>query len=471
MASPRLETFCCPNRDPATSAMLFFTPLGFNAVCLTSAAVSLVGSLMQLLPRVHKARGGGGGRGGPPPPREELSPGAYRDTGGAGGPHASPHVSAARTTRLSASTHIVRMLALCDTMGCLGVIVRSSVWVSSPSFVAGMSTVNATYVWPSVFCASTAIWIQLFYSANFLWAFCFAADAYLVAKRAAGSSTMTLYHIIAWGLACLLCVEGVLTLYYPSLFMCEQSIEHAIPHYICTYIPMFMGFFVNPILFSRTVTTVSSLLKGRHGIYTENERRLECQLRTHFFKIMLVFFICWIPNIINEALLFVQELSLGLGEKANRDIKNTVFITWYMMGILNPLQGFLNSLAYQGWKGCGFRGPRAASRTPSWGSVTGDTGADDNWIGSPASSPNGYGQMSRESSGEDGIGKEETPSGSQTLDTLGSLSCKGSEDSLIELDAETVHFEGTADPQDGYDNGVSEASGTPTWGASISSSH
>uniref|UniRef100_S4RC57 G protein-coupled receptor 143 n=1 Tax=Petromyzon marinus TaxID=7757 RepID=S4RC57_PETMA len=324
MASPRLETFCCPNRDPATSAMLSFTPLGFNAVCLTSAAVSLVGSLMQLLPRVHKARGGRGGRGGPP---------------------------------LPPSTHIVRMLALCDTMGCLGIIVRSSVWVSSPSFVAGMSTVNATYVWPSVFCASTAIWIQLFYSANFLWAFCFAADAYLVAKRAAGSrndvgSTMTLYHIIAWGLACLLCVEGVVTLYYPSIFMCEQSIEHAIPHYICTYIPMFMGFFVNPILFSRTVTTVSSLLKGRHGIYTENERRLECQLRTHFFKIMLVFFICWIPNIINEALLFVQELSLGLSEKANRDIKNTVFITWYMMGILNPLQGFLNSLAYQGWKGC-----------------------------------------------------------------------------------------------------------------------
>lgn len=30
-------------------------------------------------------------------------------------------------------------------------------------------------------------------------------------------STIVLYHIMAWGLAALLCTEGVLMLYYPSV--------------------------------------------------------------------------------------------------------------------------------------------------------------------------------------------------------------------------------------------------------------
>lgn len=36
---------------------------------------------------------------------------------------------------------------------------------------------------------------------------------------------------------------------------------------------------------------VTSLLKGRQGIYTENERRLANEIKIRFFKIMLVFFI------------------------------------------------------------------------------------------------------------------------------------------------------------------------------------
>lgn len=38
-------------------------------------------------------------------------------------------------------------------------------------------------------------------------------------------------------------------------------------------------------------STVTSLLKGRQGIYTENERRLANDIKIRFFKIMLVFVI------------------------------------------------------------------------------------------------------------------------------------------------------------------------------------
>lgn len=36
---------------------------------------------------------------------------------------------------------------------------------------------------------------------------------------------------------------------------------------------------------------VASLLKGRQGIYTDNERRMGAMIKIRFFKIMLVFII------------------------------------------------------------------------------------------------------------------------------------------------------------------------------------
>ncbi|OXB69577.1 UNVERIFIED_CONTAM: hypothetical protein H355_011222 [Colinus virginianus] len=71
---------------------------------------------------------------------------------------------------------------------------------------------------------------------------------------ASSSSTIVLYHMMAWGLAVLLCVEGVALLYYPSLSSCERGLEHAIPHYITTYAPLLLVLVVNPVLFRRTVT-------------------------------------------------------------------------------------------------------------------------------------------------------------------------------------------------------------------------
>lgn len=51
MASPRLETFCCPNRDASTEFVVTFQPLFFGAICIGSAAVSLIFSIIQILPK------------------------------------------------------------------------------------------------------------------------------------------------------------------------------------------------------------------------------------------------------------------------------------------------------------------------------------------------------------------------------------------------------------------------------------
>lgn len=51
MASPRLETFCCPNRDAATEFVVGFQPVLFGTLTLASAVLSLLFSILQLLPK------------------------------------------------------------------------------------------------------------------------------------------------------------------------------------------------------------------------------------------------------------------------------------------------------------------------------------------------------------------------------------------------------------------------------------
>ncbi|XP_023417673.1 G-protein coupled receptor 143 isoform X5 [Cavia porcellus] len=302
MASPRLGTFCCPTRDAATQLVLSFREREFHALCLGSGALRLALGLLQLLRA-----------------RRPTAPGA---------PPASP----------PASVRIVRAAAACDALGCLGLIIRASVWLAFPDFVQHISAGNRTDVWPAAFCVGSAMWIQLLYSACFWWLFCYAVDAYLVIRRSAGQR-------------------------------CEKGLDHAIPHYVTTYLPLLLVLVANPVLFHKTVAAVASLLKGRKGVYTENERRMGAVIKTRFFKIMLVFVACWLPNILNESLLFYLEMQPDIDRESLRGVRNAAKTTWFIMGILNPAQGFLLSLAFYGWTGCSlyFQSPKMLIQ---WESMT-----------------------------------------------------------------------------------------------------
>ncbi|KAG3284257.1 hypothetical protein H1C71_042574 [Ictidomys tridecemlineatus] len=302
MASPRLGTFCCPTRDAATQLVLSFQPRAFHAVCLGSCALRLVLGLLQMLPR--------------------------RPPAGPGAPSTSP----------PASARILKAAAACDVLGCLGIILRSAVWLGFPDFVENISDGNGTNIWPAAFCVGSAMWIQLLYSACFWWLFCYAVDAYLVIRRSAG-------------------------------LRCERGLDHAIPHYITTYLPLLLVLVANPVLFQKTVTAVASLLKGRQGIYTENERRMGAVIKIRFFKIMLVLIACWLSNIINESLLFYLEMQPDINAGSLKRVRDAAKTTWFIMGILNPAQGFLLSLAFYGWTGCcmGLQSPKMVIQ---WESMT-----------------------------------------------------------------------------------------------------
>ncbi|XP_073523422.1 G-protein coupled receptor 143 [Phyllobates terribilis] len=390
MASPRLETFCCPNRDPATQLVLDYQPTVFGSLCIGSGLVSLIFCVIQLLPKTKQG---------------------YRKQGRSTLPKPS-------------SSRILLLVVICDLLGCIGVILRSTVWISSPSLISNISFKNSTEVWPAVFCVGSAMWIQLFYSASFWWLFCYAVDAYLVIRRSAGISTIVLYHMMTWGLAILLCVEGVAMLYYPSVSNCEEGLEHAIPHYVTTYAPLLLVMVANPILFRRTVLAVATLLKGRQGIYTENERRLGTEIQIRFFKIMLVFMICWLSNIINESLLFYLEMQPDINGDQLKNVRNAALITWFIMGILNPMQGFLFTLAFYGWTGwsISFRGQQ---KEIPWEPLTSSSAVESTRNGVMGSFLNYPGYIQDPN-------KAELGNSHQTDEALSMLS-EGSEASTIEI--------------------------------------
>ncbi|XP_063161149.1 G-protein coupled receptor 143 [Candoia aspera] len=383
MASPRLETFCCPSRDVATQLVVSFKPEVFCGVCLGSASTGVLLSALQLLPK--KGRG------------SRTNP------------------------KASSSTIILLLISACDMLGSLGIIFRSIVWLGFPDFVANISLVNQTDIWPATFCVGSAMWIQLLYSAVFWWLFCYAVDSYLVVRRSAGVSTIVLYHMMTWGLAILLCVEGVAMLYYPSVSSCENGLEHAIPHYVTTYAPLVLVLMANPILFNRTVTAVASLLKGRQGIYTEHERRLGTEIKNRFFKIMLVIIICWSSNIMNEGLLFYLEMQPDISGSSMKNVRTAALITWIIMGVLNPMQGFLFTLAFYGWTGWNLDVQWQKSKIP-WDSMSTSTAPE-----------NGYALPSGNSVNFHDSKKTPTVPSHQTDETLSILSEEnmGTNDGLI----------------------------------------
>ncbi|XP_067301240.1 G-protein coupled receptor 143 [Pseudorasbora parva] len=386
MASPRLETFCCPNRDPATEFVIGFQPLFFSAICVCSAGLSLVLSGLQILPKRRGYR--------------RLDP----------------------QPRPASSLRILLIISVCDILGCSGIIVRSSIWLGLPDLVNRISDGNGSDIWPEVFCVGSAMWIQLFFSASFWWTFCYAVDVFLVVKRSAGISTIVLYHMITWGLTLLLCVEGVAMLYYPSISSCENGLQHAVPHYITTYAPMLLVLAVNPVLFTRTVSAVTSLLKGQQGIYTENERRLGSEIKIRFFKIMLVFVICWLPNIINESLLFYLEMQDDVKSEDLKNVRNAALITWFIMGVLNPMQGFLNTLAFYGWTGLDVDFSRQRRRDLAWDSASTSAAGGHTPVGS----------MLHYQSHVQEIKKSWSPNGHQASDAISVLS-EDSESSTVEI--------------------------------------
>ncbi|XP_054851815.1 G-protein coupled receptor 143-like [Eublepharis macularius] len=300
MASPRAQRFCCaPSRVDALRA---FQPRLWNWLCLGSAALGLLGVAgLKALGRQASCR---------PPEGPPTDAGALW-----AGSLAS------------------------NCLGTAGILARSVLWLAVPP---GHGTAFPL-------CVGVLTWVQYWFASHFWALFCYSLEAFLRLRNPTGHRSLAIYYLLCWGVPAIHCLPGIQLLVFPADACCSspwpltQVLE--VLHYAATYVALTLVFLGSPVLFSKALQTVPALLQRGTGMYTASERSQELQLYRRFIGISVAFAACWTANVLNEILLLLEPEPIWRQE-TRRLLHLAALTCWIAMAILNPLSGFLLTLAF-----------------------------------------------------------------------------------------------------------------------------
>lgn len=153
------------------------------------------------------------------------------------------------------------------------------------------------------------------------------------------------YHLAAWVIPAITTVTGLSLLYLPnaewvlitSFFnllkrecycSCHTSVNHEsilgkiLPNYIITYTPILVVMVTNPILYKHSIEDMKAIITCTSGQFTSREREILEAIKLKFAVINLVFYVCWLPNLINGCLLWTLAYHLPW---------ESVVMVWYIM--------------------------------------------------------------------------------------------------------------------------------------------
>lgn len=91
---------------------------------------------------------------------------------------------------------------------------------------------------------------------------------------------------------------------------------------MATYIPIGIVMIANPILYRSSTKDMERLLTSTLGQLTRRERDVMDTIKIKFSLINLVFYVCWVPNLLNGMLLWSLWFHLP--------VKITITV-WYIM--------------------------------------------------------------------------------------------------------------------------------------------
>lgn len=117
------------------------------------------------------------------------------------------------------------------------------------------------------------------------------------------------------------------------------------PNYFVNYGPIAFVMIANPIIYSQCSKEVDNQLIQRFGQYTNNERQIHDLFKIKFSLIIVIFYICWFPNVINAILMWTMWPQLSF----RNTIGHIVIFNWYIIAVVNPLQAFFNAFIYRKW--------------------------------------------------------------------------------------------------------------------------
>lgn len=308
MADPTIQTFCCHNRNQTfsrESPLLEFDKNSYILVCLFSSALGIGGALYQVKNIFLR--------------QEKF----YIDVDG--------------KKVYNIGRNIIIWLSVSDFCASLGIFFRSAAWKYFHNVPSQDDTVSV------LFCAITSAWSQYFYTCTWIWTFFYAINVRQTLRKC--RPPKHLFHMIVWTLAALLTAVGLSALYYPDANCHEISylstaLKRILPNYCVTYIPIIIVMLGNPILYITSSREVDRQLALTLNQVTTREREIMAVFKLKFFLINLVFYLCWLPNIIAGIILWALWHNLP---------SKTIIVIWYIMAVTNPLQAFFNALVYRKW--------------------------------------------------------------------------------------------------------------------------
>ncbi|XP_043498740.1 G-protein coupled receptor 143-like [Polistes fuscatus] len=306
MADPTIQTFCCRHTnktDMAIKIMEEFNTDIYNIVCMLSSTMGILGAVYQVLPR-------------------EMS----------NLPHRWNSFSASR------GREIIVWLAVADLFASLGIFIRSALWINFKSIMPMEEDTSSV-----VFCALSSAWTQYFYMATWIWTLCYTIDMKLLLSDRPGRPIC--YHMFAWICPALLTIFGLSILYIPdanchNLTSLSIAILRILPNYCATYVLLAIVMIINPLLYVASTRDLKTAVTCSLSQVTGRERKLVQTIRLKFALINIVYYICWVPNLINGILLWTLWFKLPV---------KAIITLWYIMAVTNPLQAFFNALVYQRW--------------------------------------------------------------------------------------------------------------------------
>ncbi|XP_066154640.1 G-protein coupled receptor 143-like isoform X1 [Euwallacea fornicatus] len=306
MSDPTIQTFCCHHgngTDVAVTIAKEFDTNSYNMVCLFCSGLGILGALYQVLPRRQFANS-----------------------------HRWLSFSAERGRR------IIVWLALADLLAAVGVFTRSMIWMNKKNIMPAIEDDSSV-----MFCAISSAFIQYFYTSTWIWTLCYSIDMRYILSQEEGH--FKYYHLSAWLIPAILTVTGLSLLYIPNAD-CHTSVslrialQRILPNYIITYLPIVVVMLANPILYKHSIKDMKTMITCTSGQFTSRERDILEAIKIKFAVINVVFYVCWLPNLINGFLLWILWFHLPA---------RSLILLWYLMAFTNPLQAFFNAMVYRRW--------------------------------------------------------------------------------------------------------------------------
>ncbi|XP_064385154.1 G-protein coupled receptor 143-like [Halichondria panicea] len=251
---------------------------------------------------------------------------------------------------------ILIMLAASDLLANVGVITRSCFWLIywRPRHLDDeYGSFGEELPW-AVGATIIEHWVFFWYNATYFWTLFFAVDVYNT--KHGGKWKLGCSHFFTW-FFCFLYITGSLCSLWtcPPYLDCAEDSLCIISHFMCTLGPLIIIMLALPLFYVSTWKQMNRIANMPSNISVADVWRKEKELsRRKILSILLVFYLCWLVNVLDGILLITAHATdSGPGHTRSTlygyiNDPVYIYIVWLLEAILNPLQGLLNAIAYGG---------------------------------------------------------------------------------------------------------------------------